>query len=135
MKVYTALNEMSNATLVGVVLTTEDNAIIFKNGFKLTIQDKVSGHTYGLKRCLSYIKSKDMHVEHITHKLHDNVRVDIDREMNDRINADPYIERFIQKGFSITATNKELTQVDRDMISQASFEISSNNFKKGYERY
>lgn len=134
MKVYTALNEMSNATLVGVVLTTEDNAILFKNGFKITIQDKVSGHTYGLKRCLSYIKSKDMHVEHITHKLQDNVRVDIDREMNDRINADPYIERFIQKGFSITATNKELTQVDRDMISQASFEISSNNFKKGYER-
>lgn len=135
MKVYTALNEMSNATLVGVVLTTEDNAIIFKNGFKLTIQDKVSAHTYGLKRCLSYIKSKDMHVEHITHKLQDNVRVDIDREMNDRINADSYIERFIQKGVSITATNKELTQVDRDMISQASFEISSNNFKKGYERY
>ena len=135
MKVYTALNEMSNATLVGIVLTTEDNAIIFKNGFKLTIQDKVSAHTYGLKRCLSYIKSKDMHVEHITHKLQDNVRVDIDREMNDRINADLYIERFIQKGVSIIATNKELTQVDRDMISQASFEISSNNFKKGYERY
>lgn len=135
MKVYTALNEMSNATLVGVVLTTEDNTILFKNGFKITIQDKVSGHTYGLKRCLSYIKSKDMHVEHITHKLQDNVRVDIDREMNDRINADPYIERFIQKGVSITATNKELTQVDRDMISHASFEISSSNFKKDYERY
>ena len=134
MKVYTSINEKSLATLVGVVMTTEDNAILFKDGFKLTIQDKVSAHTYGLKRCLSYIKSKDMHVEHITHKLHDNVRVDIDREMNDRINADPYIERFIQKGVSITATNKELTQVDRDMISQASFEISLNNFKKGYER-
>jgi hypothetical protein len=125
---------MSNATLVGVVLTTEDNAIIFKNGFKITIQDKVSGHTYGLKRCLSYIKSKDMHVEHITHKLHDNVRVDIDREMNDRINADPYIERFIQKGISITSTNKDLTQIDREMLSQANIEISSTNFKKGYER-
>jgi hypothetical protein len=134
MKVYTSINEKSLATLVGVVMTTEDNAILFKDGFKLTIQDKVSAHTYGLKRCLSYIKSKDMHVEHITHKLHDNVRVDIDREMNDRINADPYIERFIQKGISITSTNKDLTQIDREMLSQASVEISLNNFKKGYER-
>jgi hypothetical protein len=134
MKVYTSINEKSLATLVGVVMTTEDNAILFKDGFKLTIQDKVSAHTYGLKRCLSYIKSKDMHVEHITHKLHDNVRVDIDREMNDRINADPYIERFIQKGISITSTNKDLTQIDREMLSQASIEISPNNFKKGYER-
>jgi hypothetical protein len=134
MKVYTSINEKSLATLVGVVMTTEDNAILFKDGFKLTIQDKVSAHTYGLKRCLSYIKSKDMHVEHITHKLHDNVRVDIDREMNDRINADPYIERFIQKGISITSTNKDLTQIDREMLSQANIEISSTNFKKGYER-
>lgn len=134
MKVYTSINEKSLATLVGVVMTTEDNAILFKDGFKLTIQDKVSAHTYGLKRCLSYIKSKDMHVEHITHKLHDNVRVDIDREMNDRINADPYIERFIQKGISITSTNKDLTQIDREMLSQANIEISPNNFKKGYER-
>lgn len=134
MKVYTSINEKSLATLVGVVMTTEDNAILFKDGFKLTIQDKVSAHTYGLKRCLSYIKSKDMHVEHITHKLHDNVRVDIDREMNDRINADPYIERFMQKGISITSTNKDLTQIDREMLSQASIEISPNNFKKGYER-
>ena len=134
MKVYTSINEKSLATLVGVVMTTEDNAILFKDGFKLTIQDKVSAHTYGLKRCLSYIKSKDMHVEHITHKLHDNVRVDIDREMNDRINADPYIERFIQKGVSITSTNKDLTQIDREMLSQANIEISLNNFKKDYER-
>ena len=134
MKVYTSINEKSLATLVGVVMTTEDNAILFKDGFKLTIQDKVSAHAYGLKRCLSYIKSKDMHVEHITHKLHDNVRVDIDREMNDRINADPYIERFIQKGISITSTNKDLTQIDREMLSQANIEISLNNFKKGYER-
>lgn len=134
MKVYTSINEKSLATLVGVVMTTEDNSILFKDGFKLTIQDKVSAHTYGLKRCLSYIKSKDMHVEHITHKLHDNVRVDIDREMNDRINADPYIERFIQKGISITSTNKDLTQIDREMLSQANIEISPNNFKKGYER-
>ena len=134
MKVYTSINEKSLATLVGVVMTTEDNAILFKDGFKLTIQDKVSAHTYGLKRCLSYIKSKDMHVEHITHKLHDNVRVDIDREMNDRINADPYIERFMQKGISITSTNKDLTQIDREMLSQANIEISLNNFKKGYER-
>ena len=134
MKVYTSINEKSLATLVGVVMTTEDNAILFKDGFKLTIQDKVSAHTYGLKRCLSYIKSKDMHVEHITHKLHDNVRVDIDREMNDRINADPYIERFIQKGISIISTNKDLTQIDREMLSQANIEISLNNFKKGYER-
>ena len=134
MKVYTSINEKSLATLVGVVMTTEDNAILFKDGFKLTIQDKVSAHTYGLKRCLSYIKSKDMHVEHITHKLHDNVRVDIDREMNDRINADPYIERFIQKGISITSTNKDLTQIDREMLSQANIEISLNNFKKGYEK-
>ena len=134
MKVYTSINEKSLATLVGVVMTTEDNAILFKDGFKLTIQDKVSAHTYGLKRCLSYIKSKDMHFDHITHKLHDNVRVDIDREMNDRINADPYIERFMQKGISITSTNKDLTQIDREMLSQASIEISPNNFKKGYEK-
>ena len=134
MKVYTALNEMSNATLVGVVLTTEDNAILFKDGFKLTIQDKVSAHTYGLKRCLSYIKSKDMYVEHITHKLHDNVRVDIDREMKDRIDADPYIRRFTETGMKITATNKDLTKKDREMLSQASLEISSVNFTKGYER-
>lgn len=134
MKVYTALDEKSNATLVGVVLTTEDNEIIFKDGFKLTIQDKVSAHTYGLKRCLSHIKSKNIHPENITHKLHDNVRVDIDREMNDRINADPYIERFKEKGFIISATNKDLTKEDKSFISQAGIEISYNNFKKGYER-
>ena len=122
MKVYTSLNEKSLATLVGVVMTDENDNIIFKDGFKLTIQDKVSAHTYGLKRCLSHIKSKNIKQEDITHKLYDNVRVDIDREMKDRT------------GMKITATNKNLTKKDREMLSQASLEISSVNFTKGYER-
>ena len=134
MKVYTSLNEKSLATLVGVVMTDENDNIIFKDGFKLTIQDKVSAHTYGLKRCLSHIKSKNIKQEDITHKLYDNVRVDIDREMKDRIDADPYIKRFTETGMKITATNKDLTKKDREMLSQASFEISSVNFTKGYER-
>lgn len=134
MKVYTSINEKSLATLVGVVMTTEDNTILFKDGFKLTIQDKVSAHTYGLKRCLSHIKSKNINQEDITHKLYDNVRVDIDKEMNDRIDADPYIKRFTETGMKITSTNKDLTQIDREMLFQASLEISPNNFKKGYER-
>jgi len=134
MKVYTSINEKSLATLVGVVMTTEDNTILFKDGFKLTIQDKVSAHTYGLKRCLSHIKSKNIKQEDITHKLYDNVRVDIDKEMNDRIDADPYIKRFTETGMKITATNKDLTKTDKEMLFQASLEISPNNFKKGYER-
>ena len=54
--------------------------------------------------------------------------------MKDRIDADPYIRRFTETGMKITATNKDLTKTDREMLSQASFEISSVNFTKGYER-
>ena len=134
MKVYTTLSEKSLATLVGVVMTNEKDEILFKEGFKLTIQDKVSAHTYGLKRCLSYIKSHNIKVESITQKLQDNIRVDIDREMKDRIDADQYIRRFTEKGLKIEVSNKDFSKKDREMLSQASIEISSTTFKKGYER-
>jgi hypothetical protein len=69
------------------------------------------------------------------HFLHDNVRVDIDRELNDRIASDEYVQRFIEeKGITIEAKNKDFTSFDKEMLMIAGLEISPRSFTKGYER-
>ena len=138
MKIYTKVEErkygMESSSVVGAVLVGDDNQIYFKDGFKLTVQDKVSAHMYGLKRCISFVKNmKPLHCNDMIHFVHDNVRVDIDRELNDRIASDEYVQRFIQeKQISIKAQNKDLTKFDREMLMIAGMEITPRNFNKGY---
>ena len=138
MKIYTSVDErkigLESASFVGAVLVGDHDQIYFKDGFKLTIQDKVSAHLYGLKRCISFVKNvKPLHCNDMIHFVHDNVRVDIDRELNDRIASDEYVQRFIQeKQISIRAQNKDLTKFDREMLMIAGIEITSRNFNKGY---
>ena len=138
MKIYTSVDErkigLESASFVGAVLVGDHDQIYFKDGFKLTIQDKVSAHLYGLTRCISFVKNvKPLHCNDMIHFVHDNVRVDIDRELNDRIASDEYVQRFIQeKQISIRAQNKDLTKFDREMLMIAGIEITSRNFNKGY---
>lgn len=140
MKIYTKVDErkmgLESASFVGTVLVGDNDQIYFKNGFKLTVQDKVSAHLYGLKRCISFIKNvKPLHCNNMIHFLHDNVRVDIDRELNDRIASDEYVQRFIEeKGIKIEAKNKDFTSFDKEMLMIAGLEISPRSFTKGYER-
>lgn len=137
MKVYTSVEERGLTTMVGTILVGDKDQIYFKDGFKLTICDKVSGHIYGLKRCISFIKNvKPLHCNDMIHFLHDNVRVDIDKEMNDRIACDEYVQKFIQeKGIKIEAQNKDFTKFDREMFTLANIEISPRTMAgKGYSR-
>lgn len=140
MKIYTKVDErkmgLESASFVGTVLVGDNDQIYFKNGFKLTVQDKVSAHLYGLKRCISFIKNvKPLHCNNMIHFLHDNVRVDIDRELNDRIASDEYIQRFIEeRDIKIEAKNKDFTSFDKEMLMIAGLEISPRSFTKGYER-
>jgi len=135
MKIYTSINETSNATYVGTVLTSNDNQLLFKNGFKLTLCDKVSAHLYGLNRTLSFIKHNDLQPENITHLLRDNIRVDIDKEMKDRIDSSEYTQRFInQYNISINPQNSNFTEFDKDMFMTAGLEISPRTFSKDYYR-
>lgn len=140
MKIYTKVDErkmgLESASFVGAVLVGDNDQIYFKNGFKLTVQDKVSAHLYGLKRCISFIKNvKPLHCNNMIHFLHDNVRVDIDRELNDRIASDEYVQRFIEeRGIKIEAKNKDFTSFDKEMLMIAGLEISPRSFTKGYER-
>lgn len=140
MKIYTKVDErkmgLESASFVGTVLVGDNDQIYFKNGFKLTVQDKVSAHLYGLKRCISFIKNvKPLHCNNMIHFLHDNVRVDIDRELNDRIASDEYVQRFIEeRGIKIEAKNKDFTSFDKEMLMIAGLEISPRSFTKGYER-
>lgn len=140
MKIYTRVDErkmgLESASFVGTVLVGDNDQIYFKNGFKLTVQDKVSAHLYGLKRCISFIKNvKPLHCNDMIHFLHDNVRVDIDRELNDRIASDEYVKRFIEeRGIKIEAKNKDFTSFDKEMLMIAGLEISPRSFTKGYER-
>lgn len=140
MKIYTKVDErkmgLESASFVGAVLVGDNDQIYFKNGFKLTVQDKVSAHLYGLKRCISFIKNvKPLHCNDMIYFLHDNVRVDIDRELNDRIASDEYVQRFVEeRGIKIEAKNKDFTSFDKEMLMIAGLEISPRSFTKGYER-
>ena len=124
MKIYTKVEErkmgLESASFVGTVLVGDNDQIYFKNGFKLTVQDKLSAHLYGLKRCISFIKNvKPLHCNNMIHFLHDNVRVNIDRELNDRIASDEYVQRFIEeRGIKIEAKNKDFTSFDKEMVFQ-----------------
>ena len=65
----------------------------------------------------------------------DNVRVDMDREVMDRINSDEYIQRFIeQRNIKITTQNKDLTKFDKEMLMRAGIQIAPRIFNKGYEK-
>ena len=140
MKIYTKVDErkmgLESASFVGTVLVGDNDQIYFKDGFKLTVQDKVSAHLYGLKRCISFIKNvKPLHCNNMIHFLHDNVRVDIDRELNDRIASDEYVQRFIEeRGIKIEAKNKDFTSFDKEMLMIAGLDINPRSFTKGYER-
>lgn len=141
MKVYTRVEEMKHglesSSIVGAVLVGDHDQVYFKDGFKLTVQDKVSAHLYGLKRCISFVKNvKPLHCNDMIHFLHDNVRVDIDCELNDRIASDEYVQRFIQeRGIKIEAQNKDFTKFDREMFTLASIEINPRTMiGKGYSR-
>ena len=141
MKVYTRVEEMKygleSSSIVGAVLVGDHDQVYFKDGFKLTVQDKVSAHLYGLKRCISFVKNvKPLHCNDMIHFLHDNVRVDIDRELNDRIASDEYVQRFIQeRGIKIEAQNKDFTKFDKEMFTLASIEINPRTMiGKGYSR-
>lgn len=137
MKVYTSINDYNYSTNVGVVLVGDKDQIYFKDGFKLTTQDKVSAHVYGLKRAISFVKNvKPLYCNNgIIQIFHDNIKVDLDREVMDRINCDEYIQRFVEeRNIKITTQNKDLTSFDKEMLMLAGIEISPRIFSKGYEK-
>lgn len=137
MRVYTAVDDYNHSSNVGVVLVGDKDQIYFKDGFKLTIQDKVSSHVYGLKRAISFVKNmKPLYCnDGMLQIFHDNVRVDMDREIMDRINSDEYIRRFVEeRNVKISTKNKDLTKFDKEMLMLAGIEISPRSFNKGYEK-
>lgn len=137
MKVYTSVNDYNYSTNVGVVLVGDHNQVYFEDGFKLTTQDKVSAHVYGLKRAISFVKNmKPLYCNNrLLEIFHDRVRVDMDKEILDRINCDEYIQRFIQeRNIKVSAQNKDLTDFDQEMLIRAGIKISPRVFTKGYEK-
>lgn len=137
MKIYTSVNDYNYSTNVGVVLVGDKNQVYMEDGFKLTIQDKVSAHVYGLKRAISFVKNvKPLFCNNgMLQIFQDNIRVDIDREVMDRINFDEYIQRFIEKrNIKITTQNKGLTKFDKEMLMRAGIQIAPRIFNKGYEK-
>lgn len=137
MKVYTAVNTNNCSTNVGVVLVGYHDQIYFEDGFKLTTQDKVSAHVYGLKRAISFVKNMDPLYckKNVLEICHDNVRVDIDKEMMDRIEADEYIRRFVEsRDIKVNVKNKDLTDFDKQMLLNATIKISPLSLNKGYEK-
>ena len=137
MKVYTSVNDYNYSTNVGVVLVGDKDQVYMEDGFKLTIQDKVSAHVYGLKRAISFVKNvKPLFCNNgMLQIFQDNVRVDMDREVMDRINSDEYIQRFIeQRNIKITTQNKDLTDFDKEMLMRAGIKVAPRNFNKGYEK-
>lgn len=142
MNVYTKVGTITNsktlesASLVGVVLTGDQNQIYLQDGFKLTIQDEVSAHVYGLKRALSFVKNvKPLHCDDsMIHFATDPVRVEILKEIKDRSDHDEYIQKFLEEhNFTITQA-KEFTQVDKEMLMIAGLQIAPRSFNKDYER-
>ena len=99
MRVYTSVNDYNYSTNVGVVLVGDKDQVYMEDGFKLTIQDKASAHVYGLKRAISFVKNvKPLFCNKgMLQIFQDNIRVDMDREVMDRINSDEYIQRFIEQ--------------------------------------
>lgn len=137
MKIYTSVNDYNYSTNVGVVLVGDMNQVYFEDGFKLTTQDKVSAHVYGLKRAISFVKNmKPLYCQkNILEIFHDNVRVDMDKEIMDRIEADEYIRRFVKgKDIKISAKNKDLTDFDKEMLMRAGIKVAPRIFNKGYEK-
>lgn len=137
MRVYTSVNDYNYSTNVGVILVGDKNQVYMEDGFKLTIQDKVSAHVYGLKRAISFVKNiKPLYCNNgMLQIFQDNVRVDMDREVMDRINSDEYIQRFIeQRNIKITTQNKDLTKFDKEMLMRAGIQIAPRIFNKGYEK-
>lgn len=137
MRVYTSVNDYNYSTNVGVVLVGDKDQVYFEDGFKLTTQDKVSAHVYGLKRAISFVKNmKPLYCNNgMLQIFQDNVRVDMDKEVMDRINSDEYIQRFVeQRNIKITTQNKDLTDFDKEMLMRAGIKISPRIFNKGYEK-
>lgn len=137
MKVYTSVNNYNYSTNVGVVLVGDKDQVYMEDGFKLTIQDKVSAHVYGLKRAISFVKNLNpLYCNNgMLQIFQDNVRVDMDKEVMDRINFDEYIQRFVeQRNIKITTQNKDLTDFDKEMLMRAGIKISPRIFNKGYEK-
>ena len=137
MRVYTSVNDYNYSTNVGVVLVGDKEQVYMEDGFKLTIQDKASAHVYGLKRAISFVKNvKPLFCNNgMLQIFQDNIRVDMDREVMDRINSDEYIQRFIeQRNIKITTQNKDLTDFDKEMLMRAGIQIAPRIFNKGYEK-
>jgi hypothetical protein len=106
-------------------LVGDHDQVYFKDGFKLTVQDKVSAHLYGLKRCISFVKNvKPLHCNDMIHFLHDNVRVDIDRELNDRIASDEYVQRFIEERGIKIGNISQLLEISRGTHNDLSTAIA-----------
>ena len=137
MKVYTSVNDYNYSTNVGVILVGDKDQIYFEDGFKLTTQDKVSAHVYGLKRAISFVKNmKPLYCNNgILQIFHDDVRVNMDKEVMDRIEADEYIRRFVdERNIKISTKNKDLSEFDKEMLLRAGIQIAPRIFTKGYEK-
>jgi len=133
MKIYTTIRELPHSTMVGATLANDQNEILFSSGFRITLCDKVSGHMYGVKRCLSYAKANNVNDDVIKLNLKDMVRVDIDRELLDRVQADEYVKRFFNNK-SFIVNNKEFDNIDREMFWNSDSQISIKNKTKDYDR-
>lgn len=137
MKVYTSVNDYNYSTNVGVILVGDKDQVYFEDGFKLTTQDKVSAHVYGLKRAISFVKNmKPLYCNNgMLQIFHDDVRVNMDKEVMDRIEADEYIRRFVdERNIKISTKNKDLTDFDKEMLIRAGIKVAPRIFNKGYEK-
>ena len=142
MNVYTSVSETTNsknlesASLVGVVLTGDKNQIYMQDGFKLTIQDDISAHVYGLKRAISFVKNmKPLYCNNsMIHFALDKVDPELLDKIKTRIDHDEYIQRFLEERNFTIMQAKEFSAFDKEMLMVAGLQISPRSFKKGYER-
>ena len=51
----------------------DKDQVYFEDGFKLTTQDKVSAHVYGLKRAISFVKNMETFIIIIMEKCFRNI--------------------------------------------------------------
>ena len=110
MKVYTTVNDYNYSTNVGVVLVGDKDQVYMEDGFKLTTQDKVSAHVYGLKRAISFVKNmKPLYCNNgMLQIFHDNIRVDMDREVMDGLINIMVKEELILMNIFKDSLNKEI---------------------------
>lgn len=142
MNVYTSVSETTNsknlesASLVGVVLTGDKNQIYMQDGFKLTIQDDISAHIYGLKRAISFVKNmKPLYCNNsMIHFALDKVDPELLDKIKTRVDHDEYIQRFLEERNFTIMQAKEFSAFDKEMLMVAGLQISPRSFKKGYER-